>query len=98
MVASWQKLLYLSLTLLLSGVLCLLIPWLPTFPLLITVLLGCGFFINSFNTASNSLMVFMLGPDRWRLSDISSSSWDNVQVTALYTESARWGCGWICPK
>ena len=64
MVASWQKLLYLCLTLLLSGALCLLIPWLPTFPLLITVLLGCSFFINSFNTASNSLMVFMLGPER----------------------------------
>ena len=61
---SWQKLAFLAACLLLSGVFGLLVPLISSFPLLLPALLGAGFFIGSYNTANNSLVVYMLGPDK----------------------------------
>jgi len=61
---SWQKLAFLALCLLLSGGFGLLVPLISSFPLLLPALLGAGFFIGSYNTANNSLVVYMLGPDK----------------------------------
>ena len=61
---SWQKLAFLAVCLLLSGVFGLLVPLISSFPLLLPALLGAGFFIGSYNTANNSLVVYMLGPDK----------------------------------
>ena len=60
----WQKLSFLALCLLLSGGFGLLVPLVSSFPLLLPALLGAGFFIGSYNTANNSLVVYMLGPDK----------------------------------
>jgi len=61
---SWQKLAFLAVCLLLSGGFGLLVPLITSFPLLLPALLGAGFFIGSYNTANNSLVVYMLGPDK----------------------------------
>ena len=61
---SWQKLAFLAVCLLLSGVFGLLVPLISSFPLLLPALLGAGFFIGSYNTANNSLVVYMLGPEK----------------------------------
>ena len=42
----------------------ILVPLISSFPLLLPALLGAGFFIGSYNTANNSLVVYMLGPDK----------------------------------
>ena len=84
----WQKLSFLALCLLLSGGFGLLVPLVSSFPLLLPALLGAGFFIGSYNTANNSLVVYMLGPDKWFwLFDVFCLL--PIQVSSLYSKSPR---------
>jgi len=60
----WHKLLFLATCVLLTGLHIGLVPWTQSFELLLTTVLLAGIFIGSLDTASNSLVLFMLGPDR----------------------------------
>ena len=60
----WQKLAFLAVCILASGAFGFAVPLVSQLSLLILALLGSGFFIGCFNTANNSLVVYMLGPDR----------------------------------
>ena len=61
---SLQKLTFLAISLLGIGLFILLVPWLNSFWLLMPALLLTGFFLGCFDTADNSLFVYMLGPAR----------------------------------
>jgi len=60
----WHKLMFLAVCVLLTGLFIGLVPWTSAFELLLTTVLLAGIFIGSLDTASNSLVLFMLGPDR----------------------------------
>jgi len=59
-----HKLLFLALCVFCTGIFIGLVPWASSFELLLTAVLLAGIFIGSLDTASNSLVLFMLGPDR----------------------------------
>ena len=61
---SWQKLTFLAFGLLGTGFFILLIPWITSFSFLLSSLLLVGFCLGCFDSADNSLFVYMLGPDR----------------------------------
>ena len=61
---SWQKLTFLAFGLLGTGFFVLLIPWITSFCFLLSALLLVGFSLGCFDSADNSLFVYMLGPDR----------------------------------
>ena len=61
---TWQKLTFLAASLMGTGFFILLVPWLPSFWLLMPSLLMAGFSLGCFDTADNSLFVYMLGPAR----------------------------------
>jgi len=61
---SWQKLTFLAFGLMGIGFFILLIPWITSFWLLLSSLLLVGFSLGCFDSADNSLFVYMLGPDR----------------------------------
>ena len=61
---SWQKLTFLAFGLLGTGFFILLIPWITSFCFLLSALLLVGFSLGCFDSADNSLFVYMLGPDR----------------------------------
>ena len=84
----WQKLLFLSSCLLVSGSFGFLVPWVSHIHLLCLALLLVGFFIGSFNTANTSLVVYMFGPHKFGLSPKPSFSYIS-QVSAHCPESQR---------
>jgi len=63
---SWHKLVFLAVCVAFTGLFIALVPWTHSFQLLLTYVLLAGVFIGSLDTASNSLVLFMLGPDRSR--------------------------------
>jgi len=58
------KLSFLSVCVLLIGVFIGLVPWISTFFLLLMTIMIAGIFLGCLDTASNSLVIFMLGPER----------------------------------
>jgi len=58
------KLLFLCVCVLLAGVFIATVPFVPSFSTLLLAVLLAGVFLGSLSTASNSLVLFMLGPDR----------------------------------
>merc|ERR1719481_189503 len=62
--ARWHKLMFLATCVLLTGLHIGLVPWAQSFELLLTAVLLAGIFIGCLDTASNSLVLYMLGPDR----------------------------------
>ena len=60
----WQKLGFLGSCLLVSGAFFFLVPFIYNFYLILPVLLATGITIGSFNTANNSLVVYMMGPKK----------------------------------
>ena len=60
----WQKLAFLGSCLFVSGAFGFLVPFLSNFYLILPVLLATGITIGSFNTANNSLVVYMMGPKK----------------------------------
>eukprot|EP00092_Neocalanus_flemingeri_P035684 GFUD01038850.1.p1 GENE.GFUD01038850.1~~GFUD01038850.1.p1 ORF type:complete len:455 (-),score=72.17 GFUD01038850.1:48-1412(-) len=61
-----HKLAFLAVCVFLTGFFIGLVPWTSSFELLLTTVLLAGIFIGSLDTASNSLVLYMLGPDRSR--------------------------------
>jgi len=64
MKARWHKLMFLASCVVLTGLHIGLVPWAQSFELLLTAVLLAGIFIGCLDTASNSLVLYMLGPDR----------------------------------
>ena len=60
----WQKLTFLASCLFVSGAFGFLVPFVSNFYLILPVLLATGITIGSFNTANNSLVVYMIGPKK----------------------------------
>jgi len=60
----WQKLAFLGSCLVVSGAFFFLVPFIYNFYLILPVLLATGITIGSFNTANNSLVVYMMGPKK----------------------------------
>jgi len=60
----WQKLAFLGSCLFVSGAFGFLVPFVSNFYLILPVLLATGITIGSFNTANNSLVIYMMGPKR----------------------------------
>ena len=60
----WQKLAFLGTCLFVSGSFGFLVPFVSNFYLILPVLLATGITIGSFNTANNSLVVYMMGPKK----------------------------------
>jgi len=63
---TWQKLTFLALGLIGIGFFILLIPWISSFALLLSSLFFVGLSLGCFDSADNSLFVYMLGPERSR--------------------------------
>jgi len=59
-----HKLFFLSLCVLLAGAFIAVVPFVASFTVLLLTVLLSGIFQGSLSTASNSLVLFMLGPDR----------------------------------
>ena len=63
---TWQKLTFLALGLIGIGFFILLVPWISSFALLLSSLFFVGLSLGCFDSADNSLFVYMLGPERSR--------------------------------
>ena len=59
-----HKLGFLAVCVLLTGIFISVVPWADTFPLLLSAILLAGTAMGCLDTASNSLVLFMLGPAR----------------------------------
>merc|ERR1719422_564742 len=59
-----MKLAFLGLSVLLVGVFMGLVPWTSSFYVLLLTIMIVGVFLGSFYTASNCLVLYMLGPSR----------------------------------
>ena len=63
---TWQKMTFLAIAEIITGVFVMLTPWALSFPTLIAIVTIFGMSLGLFDTADNSLMVYMFGPKKSR--------------------------------
>ena len=63
---TWQKMMCLAAAEIITGIFVSLTPWADSFPLLIGIVTIFGMSLGLFDTADNSLMVYMFGPKKSR--------------------------------